>query len=62
MSRTAQNARAAENAAADLLQDEFGVLARKLNTPANRARANAEWFAMDSEGRLPAGWKYEASQ
>jgi len=60
MSIAAKNARAAEQAAADLLQDEFGVLARKLNTPANRARADAEWNAMDCEGRLPDGWKYEA--
>ena len=28
-------------------------------TDADRALAAAEWAAMDSEGRLPDGWKYE---
>lgn len=43
-------------------ENAYGFLARAISTPELRARAKAEWDAMDWQGRLPTGWKYEPEQ
>lgn len=42
-------------------QDAFGRLARSIPQHI-KARAEAEWSAMDDEGRLPDGWAYEGDE
>jgi hypothetical protein len=38
--------------------DDADLYGRNHSTPEVRARAHAEWAAMDWRGRLPDGWEY----
>lgn len=42
----------------DICPPEY-LYGRSHSTPEVRARADAEWQAMDWRGRLPAGWTYK---
>jgi hypothetical protein len=45
--------------------DEFGdedAYGRFHISPEVKARANAEWHAMDWQGRLPDGWEYKPGE
>ena len=58
MSRTGQLSRQQDHAARDVLTREWEAtysLDRHI-TPEVKARADAEWLAMDERGNLPEGW------
>ena len=60
LNQLARIMRAADKAAMDCDDDPDGFLRwRSHSTPEIRARAQAEWAAMDAMGRLPDGWAWE---
>ena len=56
MTRTKQTARLLAYAIA---RQNAALTGPHKSTPEIRARAAAEWAAMDDWGRLPDGWEYE---